>query len=243
MVGHFDSRRSQISVATEFVKINFSFPEPTPLRHVGPLFQLDDVSFAYPNCSPILSKLNLNISPTDKIAFVGKNGQGKSTLVKLLKGALSPSKGLISMHPEAKIGYLDQEIVSELVFKTCKPVEYLKDIYPGLSDAEYRAHLGRYDAGPLGNTPICLLSGGQIVRVAVAAATIREPNILILDEPSNHLDMDTIEALVESIQEYEGAAVVVSHDRYLIDSIAQRILLVKDKSLREVEGKFEDLIL
>ncbi|KAI9197152.1 P-loop containing nucleoside triphosphate hydrolase protein, partial [Polychytrium aggregatum] len=243
MVGYFTSVRMQADAVDRDPPTKWSVPDPTPLRNHNSLVEIDDVSFGYDPSKPVLTHINLNIEQNVRIGVIGANGEGKSTLMKLLVRENSPTKGIINFHPQAKIGYFSQNHVDVLHTIEGTPLSYLMSAYEGLTEAEARGHLSSFGLTPLAVvTPLSLLSGGQSVRVAIAYATYPRPHLLVLDEPTNHLDMDTIDAARESLVAFKGTVVVVSHDQWFVREVAQRVYLVENGKVQILEGGVDDYI-
>ncbi|KAF8800023.1 P-loop containing nucleoside triphosphate hydrolase protein, partial [Phlegmacium glaucopus] len=202
-------------------------PPPEPFKFPGSSFlQLSEVSFRY-NPSPsspfVINKVTLDVGPHARIGFLGPNGCGKSTLMNLLAGELKPTLGETKQHHRLRIGYFSQHTVDQLEL-SLTPLQQLTKTYPEvvISEGEARSHFG--SCGISGDPvlrPIRTLSGGQRNRVALALVTFHRPHVLLLDEITNHLDMGTVESLVESLCEFEGALVVVSHDVWFLKQVIE----------------------
>ncbi|KAJ3220430.1 hypothetical protein HK099_004365 [Clydaea vesicula] len=240
---HFNSR-AEITMEQQDALINWRLPEPFPLRHSGSLIEVDDITFAYSKDSEnILENITLNIGQHSKIALVGANGKGKTTLIKLIQKELTPARGCINYHHELKVGYLSQDIVDDLKKLEISSLSYFKKTFPKNSEAEFRKHLGSFGIkGDLALQPLSTLSGGQSVRVATALVCFETPNLLLLDEPTNHLDMDTIEAMSECLKEFEGAFVLVSHDRWFVDQVSDETYLIDNRKCTLLDCTFTEFI-
>jgi ATP-binding cassette subfamily F protein 3 len=213
-------------------------PEPVPAS--PPLLTLENVAVGYAPERPILTHLSLRLDPDDRIALLGKNGNGKSTLAKLLAGRLSAQAGTVTRARKLIIGYFAQHQLDELD-GTLTPFETLAQLRRKLSESALRGQLGGFGlSGDKALTPVAQLSGGERARLMLAIATLDSPNLLILDEPTNHLDIDAREELLHALNEFSGAVVLVSHDRRLIEATVDRLLLVAESSARTYDGNLDD---
>jgi ATP-binding cassette subfamily F protein 3 len=213
-------------------------PQPEPAQ--PPLVALDRVSVGYVPDRPVLSHLTLRIDSDDRIALLGSNGNGKSTLAKLLSGRLTPMSGELARARKCIVGYFAQHQLDELDAERTA-LETLHAHRPRLDETRARAQLGGFGfSGEKADTPIAQLSGGERARLLLAIATLDKPNLLILDEPTNHLDIDAREELLTGLNEYEGAVIIISHDRRLIEACADRLLLVADGRVTPFDGDLED---
>ena len=216
----------------------FDFPSPKDLR--PPLIVLENASVGYAPGLPVLSRLNLRIDPDDRLALVGRNGNGKTTLARLLAGQLKPMSGTIAASGKLQVGYFAQHQIEELVPDET-PFQHMERLLPGAKPGEVRTQLGRFGfSGDKANLAVRQLSGGERARLSLALITRDAPHILILDEPTNHLDVDARDALVEALTEFGGAVVVVSHDRHLLGLVADRLVLVEDGTAKEFDGSLDD---
>ncbi len=212
--------------ADETLALSLSFPEPKPLA--PPLITLDRVAVGYQPGRPVLSGLDLRIDPEDRIALLGVNGNGKSTFIKLLAGRLLPMAGEMRRSGKLRIGYFAQDQMEELDI-AATPLQALGRIARDLTSEKARAHLARFGLGQhTVGTRIADLSGGEKSRLAFALITWDAPHILLLDEPSNHLDIDSRQSLIEALNEFSGAAILISHDPHLIELCADRLWLVAE---------------
>ena len=213
----------------------FNFPTPEELS--PPILRLEDTSVGYDGL-PILRDLNLRIDQSDRIALLGANGQGKSTLSKLLADRLIPLDGNLVRSSKLKIGYFAQHQVDELHLDET-PLQHITREFPGETPSKLRSRLARGGIGPeQALTEVGRLSGGQKARLSLLLATIEAPHLLILDEPTNHLDIESRESLVFALAAYEGAVILVSHDPHLVNAVADTLWLVKDG---QVNVFYEDL--
>jgi ATP-binding cassette subfamily F protein 3 len=218
-------------------EFNFSFRPP--LQCPMPLLTLDKASVAYGD-KTILSYLNLSITPKDRIAVLGPNGAGKSSLIKLLAGELTAAKGTREAGPGLKIGYFAQHQVDHLHLDDT-PLLHLRRISDRQSEQELRTYLGSF--GFMGDRvfqPVREFSGGEKSRLALALIVWQRPNLLLLDEPTNHLDLEMRNALSIALQEYEGAMILVSHDRFLVRSTTDQLLLAAEGELQPFDGDLND---
>ena len=219
--------------------LTFDFPNPDELR--PPLITLDFASVGYGEV-PVLQRLNLRLDPDDRIALLGRNGNGKTTLARLLAAQLAPMAGSMAASGKMKVGYFTQYQVEELD-RTETPLQHMTVLMKGATPAAVRAQLGRFGfAGPKAETQVGKLSGGERARLALALITRDAPHMLILDEPTNHLDVDAREALIQALNAYSGAVVIVSHDRHMLEMTADRLVLVDGGTAREFDGAIDDYI-
>lgn len=232
------ARLEPIAAVAEDPSLVFDFPSPEELR--PPLITLDGAAVGYAPGKPVLSRLNLRIDPDDRIALLGRNGNGKTTLARLLSRQLPPMAGTMTTSPKLRVGYFAQHQVEELELDDT-PLQHMSRVLPGAKPSEVRAQLGRFGfSGDKAEVKVRHLSGGERARLALALMTRDAPHLLILDEPTNHLDVDAREALVQALNEYGGAVVVVSHDRHLLELTADRLVLVADGTATEFPGSLDD---
>lgn len=203
----------------------FSFPEPEELS--PPIINMESASAGYGD-HVVLSKLNLRIDQDDRIALLGRNGEGKSTLSKLLAGKLEPMGGRVARSNKLRIGYFAQHQLDEL-YPDETPIQHVRRLRPTETPAKLRARLAGFGMNvDQADLQAGRLSGGQKARLSLLLATIDAPHLLILDEPTNHLDIESREGLVEALTAYSGAVILVSHDMHLLSLVADRLWLVKD---------------
>lgn len=233
------ARMQPIAEMIDDPSLSFDFPDPDALR--PPLVTLDYASVGYDE-TPILKRLNLRLDPDDRIALLGRNGNGKTTLARLLAAQLAPMDGAMNASGRMRVGYFTQYQVEELD-RDETPLQHMTAIMKGASQGTVRAQLGRFGfQGAKATTQVGKLSGGERARLALALITRDAPHMLILDEPTNHLDVDAREALIQALNAFSGAVVIVSHDRHMIEMTADRLLLVDGGTARDFDGSMEDYV-
>jgi ATP-binding cassette subfamily F protein 3 len=216
-----------------------SFPAPDKLLS-PPIVAVDDATVGYDPESPVLRRVTLRVDEDDRIALLGANGNGKSTLVKLLAGKLQPFAGKIVRADKLSIGYFAQHQTDELDLDG-SPYDHVRRLMPDSPESKIRARVGAIGfSGKAGDTLVKSLSGGEKARLLLGLATFFAPNMIILDEPTNHLDIDSRAALAEAINEFPGAVIMVSHDRYLIEACADRLWMVADNAVTPYDGDLDD---
>lgn len=205
-----------------------------------PILQLDEVDFSYGPNQDVFKKLTVSADLDSRICVVGENGAGKSTMLKLLMGDLSPTEGIRRAHRNLKIGYFSQHHVDQLDLNI-SAVELLARKFPGKTEEEYRHQMGSYGiSGELAVRPVASLSGGQKSRVAFAQMTMTSPNFYILDEPTNHLDMETIEALGKGLNKFKGGVILVSHDERFIRLVCRELWVCEKGGVTRIDGGFDE---
>ena len=215
----------------------FTFPAPEQLS--PPIIAMEDVAIGYGD-RQVLRHLNLRIDQDDRIALLGRNGQGKSTLSKLLAERLEPMEGRINRSGKLRIGYFAQHQVDELELDET-PLDHVRRLRPNEAPAKLRARLAGFGLMEAqAQTRVGQLSGGQKARLSLLLATIDAPHLLILDEPTNHLDIESREALTEALNDYTGAVVLVSHDMHLLNLVADRLWLVDQGGVAPWQGDLDD---
>jgi ATP-binding cassette subfamily F protein 3 len=233
------ARMQPIAEVMDDPSLSFDFPDPTALR--PPLITLDLATVGY-NETPILKRLNLRIDPDERVALLGRNGNGKTTLARLLAAQLTPMEGAMQASGKMRVGYFTQYQVEELD-RDETPLQHMSSLMEGSSPSAVRGQLGRFGfQGDKAITKVGKLSGGERARLALALITRDAPHLLILDEPTNHLDVDAREALIQALNGYTGAVVIVSHDRHMLEMTADRLVLVDGGTARDFDGAIEDYI-
>ncbi|PRY94962.1 ATP-binding cassette subfamily F protein 3 [Hasllibacter halocynthiae] len=231
------ARMKPITSPQETALRRFTFPEPEELS--PPIVAMDGGAVGYDG-RPVLSKLALRIDQDDRIALLGRNGEGKSTLSKLLAGKLPALAGTVTKARTLRVGYFAQHQVEELVVDQT-PLDHLRRHFPAEAPGKLRARLAGFGlTADQADTTVARLSGGQKARLSLLLATLDAPHMLILDEPTNHLDIESREALVEALTEYTGAVILVSHDMHLLSLVADRLWLVSGGRVAPWDGDLED---
>ena len=231
------AKMQPIASISEDPSLTFDFPSPDALK--PPLVTLDMAAVGY-SATPVLTKLNFRLDPDDRVALLGRNGNGKTTLARLLAAQLPAMEGAIAVSGKMRVGYFTQYQVEELD-RDDTPLEHMTRMMKGMSPGAVRAQLGRFGfSGNKAITQVGKLSGGERARLALALITRDAPHMLILDEPTNHLDVDAREALVQALNAYDGAVVIVSHDRHMIELTADRLVLVDEGTAQEFAGTLDD---
>jgi ATP-binding cassette subfamily F protein 3 len=214
-------------------------PEPERLLS-PPIIAFDGVAAAYEPGKPVLRRLTLRIDNDDRIALLGQNGNGKSTLTKLISGRLAPSEGRITRADRLKVAYFAQHQLDELD-PAGSAYDHVRRLMPDAPEAKVRARAGAIGfPGAAADTPVAKLSGGEKSRLLLALACFEGPHLVVLDEPTNHLDIDSRAALIEAINGFAGAVILVSHDRYLLEACADRLWLVQNGGVAPFEGDLDD---
>ncbi|SEN17523.1 ATP-binding cassette, subfamily F, member 3 [Roseovarius tolerans] len=225
-----------ITTPQEAALKRFTFPKPEELS--PPILRIESGSVGYDGV-PVLRRLNLRIDQDDRIALLGRNGEGKSTLSKLLSDKLQLIEGQVHKASKLRVGYFAQHQVDELHIDET-PIDHIRRLRPTETPARLRARLGGFGIGAeQAETTVGQLSGGQKARLSLMLATLDAPHMLILDEPTNHLDIESREALVEALTAYSGAIILVSHDMHLLSLVADRLWLVNKGEVRPYEGDLD----
>ena len=230
-------RMEPIAEHKEDGSIDFKFPEIEPLA--PPLVSIRNVELGYDG-KPVLKDLSLRLDEDDRIALLGANGNGKSTFIKLLAGRLAPMSGDVSKSNKLRVGYFAQHQTEELDLDAT-PILEMSRKRPRDTEQQLRTHVGRFGfSQDRANTKVGNLSGGEKARLLFALMSAAKPHILLLDEPTNHLDMDSRQALVEAINGFEGAVVIISHDPHVIELTADRFWLVDGGGIDAFDGDMAD---
>ena len=233
------AKMQPIAALADDPTLSFDFPSPSQLK--PPLITLDMAAVGYAD-TPVLRRLNLRVDPDDRIALLGRNGNGKTTLARLLAAQLKPMEGEVTASSKMRVGYFTQYQVEEL-HGDDTPLQHMTRAMSGSTPGAVRAQLGRFGfSGDKATTLVAKLSGGERARLALALITRDAPHLLILDEPTNHLDVDSREALVQALNGYDGAVIIVSHDRHMIELTADRLVLVENGCATEYSGSVDDYI-
>ena len=228
-----------IAAMADDTMLPFSFPDPAKPA-APPIIQLEDASVGYTPGHPVLKKLDLRIDDDDRIGLLGSNGNGKSTLAKLLAGRMEPMGGHVRRLHRLDVAYFAQHQLDELN-PDASAYDHVRELMPDAFDAQVRARTGAMGfTRQKMETPAKDLSGGEKARLLLGLATFTGPNLMILDEPTNHLDIDSREALVMALAEYTGAVILISHDRHLLQASVDRLWLVADGTVSPFDGDLDD---
>ncbi|MEM1343213.1 MAG: ABC-F family ATP-binding cassette domain-containing protein [Pseudomonadota bacterium] len=231
------ARMEPIAAAIEGSVAPIRFPEPEELP--PPLLKAEQAEVGYDGRA-VLGRVSFRIDQDDRIALLGANGQGKSTLAKLIAGRLAPMNGVCDATRKLRIGYFAQHQADELVAAET-PLDHLRRALPDLLPGALRARLAAGGIGAeIAETPVASLSGGQKARLLLILSALDAPHLIILDEPTNHLDIESREALVEALNDYKGAVILITHDAHLVTLVAERLWLVKDGRVAPYEGDMDD---
>jgi ATP-binding cassette subfamily F protein 3 len=220
-------------------RISFNFPSPDILA--SPIETLDDVSVGYPDGPLVLRNLDLRIDMEDRIALLGQNGNGKSTFIRLISQRLEPREGQMKKTPKLRVGYFSQDQEESLDYEGT-PFDHMnRALGPGAGEAKVRAQLGRFGfSRDRATLKVGVMSGGEKTRLLLALATRNAPHLLLLDEPTNHLDMDARASLVDAINDFEGAVVLVSHDTHLVKMVADALWVVQNGTVKPFDGDIDE---
>jgi len=214
---------------------------PSPERPLNPpIIRFDDVKLGYTEEVTVLRKLNQRVDPDDRIGILGKNGEGKSTFAKAVMGELLPQEGFIKRHKKLRIGYFAQHQMDALN-PLASAYDHILQLMPAATEAQRRARLAQFGLGVKNaETPAGDLSGGEKARLLFSLIGFHKPHLLVLDEPANHLDIDSRAELIKSLNAYEGAVLIISHDRNLLEAVVERLWLVDKGTVTTYEGSLED---
>ncbi|CAD7697954.1 unnamed protein product, partial [Ostreobium quekettii] len=233
------NRMEEISVVERDAEYVFRFPNPGGAV-APPIVSFSDVDFNYPGGPTLFSGLNFGLDLESRCAIVGPNGIGKSTLLNLIAGALEPTVGYVQRNAKVRFATFSQHHVDGLDL-ALTPLQYMKKMFPDSKEQVHRSHLGSFGiSGDLALQAMYTLSGGQKSRVALAKITWKSPHVLLLDEPSNHLDIDAVDALIEGLNLFSGAVLMVSHDQYLIESTVDELWMCEGGRVDVFHGTFDD---
>ncbi len=232
------AKMQPIAAQVEDRVVPFLLPNPQKML-ASPLLRLEGVTAGYEPGKPILRGLDLRIDQDDRIALLGQNGNGKSTFAKLIAGRLPPLSGQVFGAAKVDVGYFAQHQLDDLN-PLATPYDYIARLLPEATEAQKRARLGSYGFGAdKADTKCANLSGGEKARLLLALTAFAGPHLLILDEPTNHLDVDSREALIHALTEFEGAVILISHDRHLIEATADRLWVVANGTVKSYDGDIE----
>jgi ATP-binding cassette, subfamily F, member 3 len=232
------ARMQPIAELIEERVVPFAFPNPAK-GMASPLIRLEGATAGYQPDRPVLRALDLSLDADDRVGLLGANGNGKSTFAKLLAGRLAPMAGQRYGSDKILVGYFAQHQLDDLPADK-SPYEHIRELMPEATEAQKRARLGAWGFGvEKADTRAEYLSGGEKARLLLALATFHRPHLLILDEPTNHLDVDAREALVRALNDYEGAVILISHDRHLMDACTDRLWIVRDGTVKSYDGDME----
>jgi len=216
-----------------------TFPQPEKTLS-PPIIAVDNVAVGYDPNRPVLNRVTLRVDNDDRIALLGANGNGKSTLVKLLADRLKPFSGTLTRAEKLGIAYFAQHQLDELN-EEASAYDHVRALMPDAPESKVRGRAGAIGfSGKAADTRVGSLSGGEKARLLLGLATFFGPNMIILDEPTNHLDIDSRAALAEAINDFSGAVIMVSHDRYLIEACAERLWVVANGAVTSFEGDLDD---
>eukprot|EP00558_Chaetoceros_sp_UNC1202_P010482 CAMPEP_0197251314 /NCGR_PEP_ID=MMETSP1429-20130617/56703_1 /TAXON_ID=49237 /ORGANISM="Chaetoceros sp., Strain UNC1202" /LENGTH=274 /DNA_ID=CAMNT_0042713355 /DNA_START=1 /DNA_END=825 /DNA_ORIENTATION=- len=239
----YDGDAEEVEEYVEEEIVELTFPDCGDFK--GDIVKLDQASFGYTKDKMLLQDVDLSVNLKSRVALLGRNGCGKSTLIKLIVGALRSLSGQIKIDGRAKIEYLAQHQLEQLD-PDSTPMQTLIDRYPGDRSNAHMLSLRRYLANfglggeVLPKQRIHTMSGGQKCRLCLATAMYRKPHLLILDEPSNHLDIETLEALIAAIKDFSGGVLLVSHDQHLLTSVCKELYVVEKGHLEMLRADSTD---
>ena len=221
-----------------YPKLRFEIARPSGKD----VLAIEGISKAYGE-KRVLSDVSLTVRRGERVAVIGANGLGKSTLLKIITDNLASDGGRVAWGHEAQVGYFAQDHKEQLTNPNQTALDYLWDICPQEGTSTVRGVLGRLlFSGPDVDKPVAALSGGEATRLIFSRLMVQKPNVLVLDEPSNHLDLESIEALVEALEEYKGTLIFVSHDRWFVDKLATRVIEIRPDGLNDFAGTFREYL-
>ncbi|QCE34077.1 ABC-F family ATP-binding cassette domain-containing protein [Acetobacteraceae bacterium] len=231
------ARLPEIDSVIEEAPVQFDFPSPGEVP--PPMLKLENVSVGY-NGQAILSNLSMRIDMGDRIALLGRNGEGKSTFAKLLSGELLPLQGEFVHSSKLQVGYFAQHQQEALIL-TDTPLDHMMRVLSDANITVARAQLARFGLDVhRADTPVSQLSGGEKARLLLALATRHAPHLLILDEPTNHLDIDARDSLIRALMAFEGTVLLISHDSYLVEAVADQLIVAARGTVTPFDGSMED---
>ncbi|MBN9259448.1 MAG: ABC-F family ATP-binding cassette domain-containing protein [Hyphomicrobium sp.] len=232
------ARMKPIAAQVDESVVPIRLPAPQKLL-ASPLLKIEDAAVGYEPGAPILTRLNLNVDQDDRIALLGQNGNGKSTFAKLLAGRLQPMTGQVLGAQRVSVGYFAQHQLDDLN-PGWSPYDQIAALMPDATEAQKRTRLGSWGfSHDKADTKASNLSGGEKARLLLALTAFHAPHLLILDEPTNHLDVDSREALIQALNDFPGAVILISHDRHLIEACVDRLWLVKGGTVRSFDGDLD----
>ncbi len=232
------ARMQPIASQVDERTVPLSFPQPVKML-ASPLIRLEDAAVGYMAGQPVLSRLDLRIDQDDRIALLGQNGNGKSTFAKLISGRLPPLAGQVFGINRVQVGYFAQHQLDELN-PLKSPYDHFAALMPDATEAQKRTRLGSCGFGAdKADTKVGNLSGGEKARLLLALTAFHQPHLLILDEPTNHLDIDARESLIHALNDYNGAVILISHDRHLIQASAERLWIVGNGTVSPYDGDLD----
>ncbi|KAL1871621.1 ATP-binding cassette, regulator of translational elongation [Diaporthe australafricana] len=218
--------------------VHFKFPDVEKMS--PPIIQMSEVTFGYAPGKTLLRDVDLDVQLDSRIGIVGPNGAGKTTVLKLLIGRLTPSSGIIQQNPRLRVGFFAQHHVDALDLNS-SAVSFMAKNYPGRTDEEYRRQLGAFGiTGTTGLQKMEVLSGGQKSRVAFACLALTNPHILVLDEPSNHLDIEAMDALSDALRQFQGGVLMVSHDVTMLQTVCTSLWVCDGGTVEKFDGTVQD---
>jgi ATP-binding cassette subfamily F protein 3 len=233
------ARMKPIAAQVDESVVPIRLPAPQKLL-ASPLLKIESASVGYAPDMPVLTGLNLNVDQDDRIALLGQNGNGKSTFAKLLAGRLAPLTGNVFGAQRVTVGYFAQHQLDDLS-PNRSPYDQIAALMPDATEAQKRARLGTWGfSHDKADTKASNLSGGEKARLLLALTAFHAPHLLILDEPTNHLDIDSREALIQALNDFPGAVILISHDRHLIEACVDRLWIVKGGTVRSFDGDLEE---